>query len=102
MPRWVRQASPVEYDQQVNIDSVLDELRERLPEVHIERLKVTWPADDDNLWYIRSGAGPEVQIECRSEGRGPFLIEGDGRGQRMETADAREAVNTIVEWLAAD
>jgi hypothetical protein len=30
-------------------------------------------------------------------GRPPFLIEGDGRGQRRRTSGVREAVDLIVE-----
>ncbi|TML93615.1 MAG: hypothetical protein E6G06_01320 [Actinobacteria bacterium] len=73
-----------------------------MPDVQVERLKVKWPADDDNLWFIRSGGGPEVQIECSLEGRAPFLIEGDDPGHRTQTHDVDEAVNTIVQWLTTD
>ena len=82
------------------IDVVLDDVRIRLPGVDVERLKVRWPSDDDNLWYIRWN-GREVQIESRPEGRAPFLIEGDGQSHRSETSDRMEAVDTIVEWLSS-
>jgi hypothetical protein len=89
----------VDDDQPITIERLFDELRARLPDVEIERVKVKWPADDDNLWYIRSGGDSEVQIGCRPEGRGPFLIEGDDPRQRVEAAHADEAVDAILEWL---
>jgi hypothetical protein len=83
----------------VTIDRVLDELRARVPDVRIERLKVKWPADDDNLWFIGSGPFPDVQIGSHPDGLPPFLIEGKGTGERRETSDVADAVDVIVRWL---
>ena len=64
----------------------------------IDRLLVKYPADDNNLWFIKTEAD-EVQIESHPDGRPPFLIEGDSPNQRRETAELDDAVGTILAWL---
>jgi hypothetical protein len=72
----------------------------RIRGVRVDRLSVTHPGDDDNLWYIRQSTdGPEVKIESRPDGQAPFLIEGDEADQRLEIATADEAVIVIQKWL---
>jgi hypothetical protein len=87
----------------VTVDDVLSGVRARLPDVRIERLQVSHPADDDNLWSTAHGGSASrfspVQIETHTGGLPPFLIEGDGAGQRYETSGADEAVDVILEWL---
>jgi hypothetical protein len=80
------------------IDEVLAALAATLPGVVIERLQVTHPSDDDNLWYTRAGGSCEVQIESHPGGEPPFLIEGDT--DRHEVHQASEAVDLIVRLLA--
>jgi hypothetical protein len=82
------------------IDAVFAALRTARPDSHVERLTVTHPADDDNLWYISvPGVPDDVQIECHPEGRPPFLIEGNGADQVVSTSDADQAAATILAWL---
>ena len=83
------------------MESVFVELRRRLPSVSIERLAVKYPADDDNLWFIKTGAQREVQLESHPDGRPPFLIEEDLPNQRHETSELAEAVDVIVAWLGS-
>ena len=82
------------------IEAVLGAVCARVPGVRVDRLTVTHPVDDDNLWFIRrSLAGPAVQIESRPEGQPPFLIESDGHDRRLWAAKADEAIEVIQEWL---
>jgi hypothetical protein len=74
---------------------VFAELRRQRPSISIERLRVTYPADDDNLWFGTA----EVQIECHPGGRAPFLVEGKEPKQRRETASVEDAVGLILSWL---
>jgi hypothetical protein len=78
-------------------DSVLDELRHRVPGLVVERLIVSHRADDDNLYFIgdQDGRG-RVQVGTWPGGRPPFLIEDGGRA---ETSDPQEAAAIICAWL---
>jgi hypothetical protein len=83
------------------IDAVFAALRTARPDIHIERLTVTYPADDDNLWYISvSGVPDDVQIGCHPDGQPPFLVEGNGTDQVLSTSDADRAAATILTWLS--
>jgi hypothetical protein len=80
------------------VDEIFGALRARFSDLWIERLRVTHPADSDNLWYLgRHGSDEEIQIECWPEGRPPFLLEADTA--REEVLEVREAVATLGEWL---
>ena len=82
------------------LDEVLTVVRERFPDIRIERLTATWPADDDNLWFLRRpGTGDEWQIACLPDGDPPFLVEADS-GARVRTDDADEAARILLTGLA--
>ena len=74
-------------------------VREGLPDATIERLQVTHPADDENLWFVRRG-DREVQFDCHPGGQPPFLVEGDGLDQRQSAGSAEAAAKVIVKWLS--
>jgi hypothetical protein len=79
------------------VDEVFDQLRERVPGLAIERLHVTHPADDDNVYFIGDQHGPDrIQIDTRPAGEPPFLIE---NGDRHQTSDPAEASAIIYGWL---
>ena len=75
-------------------------LRHEDPEIEINRIRVKYPADDDNVWFIRLRSSVEVQIDTHPGGQSPFLIESDPEGQRLETSDLQHAVAVILAWLA--
>jgi hypothetical protein len=78
---------------------VLDELRRRVPGLVVERLQVTHPEDDDNVYFICDPRGLDrVQIDTRPNGQPPFLIEAD---ERYETNDATQASAIIHDWLTS-
>ena len=68
-----------------------------MPGLIIQRLDVTHPADDDNVYFL--GDAEEynrVQVDTRPDGQPPFLIEGT---ERLQTSDPAEAIATIIAWL---
>lgn len=80
------------------IAEVLGSLLASVPGVSVRRVIVKFPADDDNLWFIRQyQTGSELQIECGPDGRPPFLIESDRRSTQAATVAA--ALDVIKEWL---
>jgi hypothetical protein len=83
------------------IAQVLGSLLISAPGVSVSRLVVKFPADDDNLWFIRQHqGGPELQIECGPDGRPPFVIESDRHDARHTAATVADALDVIREWLA--
>jgi len=82
------------------IEAILGFESARVPGVRVDRLTVTHPVDDDNLWFIRrSLTRTAVQIESRPEGQPPFIIEIDGYDRRLWAWTAGEAIEVIEEWL---
>jgi len=82
------------------IDDVFDQLRQRVPALIIERLDVTHPADDDNVYFIGDQHQLDsIQVDTAPDGQPPFLIENGGR---HETTDTTEAVTLIRDWLEQD
>jgi hypothetical protein len=80
-----------------HVDQVLDQLRQLVPGVIVERLQVTHPADDDNVYFVGDEYGRDrIQIETAPGGQPPFVIEDGGRSQISDTA---EAVMLIRAWL---
>ena len=81
--------------------SDIDEIKRRLtsvyPQVHVEQLRVTHPADDDGLWFFRVGL-VEVQLES-SSGNCPFLLESSGHPRRRTVATVDGAVAALIEEL---
>lgn len=56
----------------------------------VERLVGTWPADDDNVFWLNRG-GTEVQIDTHEGGQPPFIVESDhGRFKTGSRAAAAE------------
>lgn len=81
------------------VDDLFDQLRQHVPDLIVERLEVTHPGDDDNVYFLGNAAGFDlVQLDTGPEGRPPFLIEAT---QRIETHDLAEAVGTIRAWLSS-
>jgi hypothetical protein len=87
------------------VDRVFGVVQRATPGVTIERLIVTHPGDDDNVWRLSVGPQPwatgqrNVQIDTAPGGTPPFLVEGDDEGQRLETSDPAEAAEAILRWL---
>jgi hypothetical protein len=81
------------------LDEILDELRRNVPGLVVERLQVTHPADDDNVYLIGDDkALDRVQIDTAPNGQPPFFIEAD---ECAQTRNTTEAAKIILSWLAA-
>lgn len=80
------------------LDDILDAVRAAIPKLHVERLVGTWPADDDNVYWLQH-EGREVQVDTQDDGRLPTTIEVDDR--RLDTSTVTAAVSFIVKELSA-
>jgi hypothetical protein len=79
------------------IDEVIDALRDLLPAISIEQLKVKYPSDDDGLWFVNHpGANSEVNIES-STGEYPLLIETND--DSFTTHNLQETITAVVRGL---
>jgi hypothetical protein len=82
------------------VDELFDQLRARIPGLAVERLTVTHPADDDNVYFIGDERRSDhIQLDTGPGGEATFYIENGGRHQ---TADAREAADIIAKYLEQD
>jgi hypothetical protein len=79
----------------------IEEIRRRLlsahPQVVVQQLQVSHPADDDGLWFFRA-TSVEVQLES-SSGNCPFLVESSHGPLRRVVNSIDEAVAALVEEL---
>lgn len=82
------------------VDLLFDALRARVDGVVIERLDVPNPADDDNVWWVRSAEGAEVQVDTHPDGQPPFYLEGDDN-RRLEATEVEFAAETVSGWLGS-
>ena len=79
------------------VDEVFDQLRRRIPGLAVERLEVTHPADDDNVYFIGDEHGLDrVQLDTAPGGQPLFYIE---TGSQRQTSEAVEAAAIIRNWL---
>jgi hypothetical protein len=88
------------------IDEVFADLRGEFPDLVIERLVGTYPADDDNVFWLSIGPslrfrGKEsLQVDTYPGGRPPFLMEGERqRGEYSEAKNAPDALALLRNWL---
>ena len=76
-----------------DIDTIIDAIRHRFPNVEVHQLKVAHPADDDGIWYFYfpDRDTDDIQIES-SNGTCPFLVESN--------KDAPKEGKTVAEVVA--
>jgi hypothetical protein len=83
-----------------DVDEIIECLKEQILGVEIEQLRVTYPADDDGLWFITvPGREGRVQMES-SKGVCPFVVESDRTVERFVGRSVEEVV-AIVRRLCA-
>ena len=82
-----------------DLEAVVQRVRERLPDVRWAQLSVSWPGDDDGLWFFWLPEQPgDVQIES-SMGVCPFMVETDKHDDRISTLTPEDTADLIVKWL---
>ena len=81
------------------MDGVFDDIRAVLPDLVVERLVGTWPADDDNVFWLCRG-GMEVQIDTHEAGQPPFVVE--SVHGRFETSSRAAAANRATRDLGGE
>jgi hypothetical protein len=88
------------------IDEIFAGLRAEFRDLVIERLLDTYPTDDDNVFWLSLGSSPRfrggesAQVDTETDGRPPFLLEGEQqRGEYMEATNPSEALGILVNWL---
>ena len=84
-----------------DIDRIIQQVKEQLPEVDVVQLQKIHPADDDGIWWFRlPGIDKDIQIES-SYGNCPFIVETDElcceQARNAESVD--DAVKMVVEYL---
>lgn len=68
-----------------------------MPGLVIERVEITHPNDDDNVYFLGDERGfGRVQVDTWPDGRPPFLIEATAR---VETSDVAQAAAIVCFWL---
>ena len=64
----------------------------------MSRFVGTYPADDDNVYWVRRGP-IEVQIDTHEAGAPPFMIESHRPGSLLTTSDPEVAVCHVLAEL---
>jgi hypothetical protein len=79
------------------LDDILDQVRRHNGDLVVERLQVTHPADDDNVYFLGDTSRLDrVQLDTAPNGQPPFLIEAH---ESMTTSDPTLASTVIQDWL---
>lgn len=84
-----------------DVDQIIQEVKLVIPEVTVDQLRVSHPADDDGIWFFSlPGLDRDIQIESPF-GMCPFIIEtNEERSLEARKADSRDAaVSMIVDYL---
>ena len=85
-----------------DIESIIEHVKRRLPEVTVTQLHKTHPADDDGIWWFRLPTQTkDIQVES-SSGNCPFMIEHDDMRSTSEAITAfniNEAADIVVNYL---
>jgi hypothetical protein len=80
------------------LDVLLDQLRLRIPGLIVERLRVTHPADDNNVYFIGDENGRDrVQLDIAPGGHPTFHVEDSGRHQTGNVSDAVDTISSCLE-----
>jgi hypothetical protein len=82
------------------LDELLALVRSHVPAVEIERFVGTYPADDDNVYWVRH-LGTEVQIDTQEGGRLPFSIEYQGSPNTLVVRTVNQAWRQVNHLLTS-
>ena len=83
-----------------DIDNIIAEVKKEFPKANVWQLEVTYPADDDGIWYFWLGEKNDDEIHVEnSYGQCPFYIETLRDDDRLIGNTIEETVNIICEHL---
>jgi hypothetical protein len=84
-----------------DIDKIIKNVKDRIPNVEVSQLKVSYPGvDDDGLWYFElPGDNRDIQIES-PYGQCPFTIE-HNEMKRSSDAWIGQTVDEVVEKVTS-
>ena len=69
-----------------------------MPGLIVERLQVTHPADDDNVYFIGDEYQLDrIQLDTAPDGQPSFYIENGGRHQTSEVGEAASIIGSYLE-----
>ncbi len=87
-----------------DIDSIIEQVQRRVPNVTVAQSRKRHPADDDGIWWFNlPNAAREIQIES-SSGNCPFMIEHDEMNCNSNAIAARnieDVVSHLVRYLGS-
>lgn len=87
-------------NQSRDVDRIIEDVRQIFPEIIVEQLKVTHPADDDGLWFFHLPENPKDEIQIESPyGNCPFLIENMRNDERKNGETIEQVVAIICEYF---
>ena len=85
-----------------DVDRIIEAVRQAFPDVIVDQLKVTYPADDDGLWYFHLPEKPKDDIQIESSyGNCPFLIENMRNDDRENGESVEQVVSIICQYFRA-
>jgi len=85
-----------------DIDLIIERLQIAHPQVQVEQLRVTHPADDDGIWFFTRPDFPfTVQLES-SYGVCPFSMDTNEDEEVVHAQTVDEAIETLGLWLKLD
>ena len=84
-----------------DLQQIIDHVRAEVPDVEWTQTWVSHAADDDGLWHFRRRGQHSWTVQIESwTGNCPFLVEGDGHGERRDgVATPAEVAEIVVAWL---
>ncbi|MER5867536.1 hypothetical protein [Kitasatospora sp. NPDC002040] len=82
------------------MDDVFRIVRERVPDLVIERKVKRHEADDDDWFFIRMATNPDpLSLECRPGGQPPFVVYDEYSS--IDAPDSATAAEAVFELLSA-
>jgi hypothetical protein len=85
-----------------DVDRIIEAVRLAFPNVVVDQLKVTHPADDDGLWYFHLPENPKDAIQIESSyGNSPFLMENMRNDDRENGESVEQVVSIICQYFRA-
>jgi hypothetical protein len=86
-----------------DIDSIIKQVRERLPALMVRQHEVAHSSDDAGIWWFSlPGVKRDVHVES-SSATCPFIVETDEQssGEALRASSVDQVVHLVVDYLIA-